>query len=86
MVSILLSDEFLFNLSLSRLSLSTLNQDSFGDFNCTFDVDRLRVRGVHGLRVADASIMPTLTTGNTNVPCIMIGEKAAHMILEDNQS
>lgn len=45
---------------------------------------RLRVHGIQGLRVIDASVFPFVTSGNTNAPTIMVAEKGADMVLQDN--
>jgi len=54
-----------------------------GEDNMAVVDERLRVHGIAALRVADASIMPTIVSGNTNAPAIMIAEKCADMVLQD---
>ena len=60
--------------------VGTLKMGTENDPNAVTD-GTLKVRGVDGLRIADASVMPTITSGNTNAPTMMIAEKAAEMIL-----
>jgi choline dehydrogenase len=64
--------------------VGTTKMGAEGDPMAVLD-SRLRVRGVQGLRVVDAGAMPTITSGNTNSPTLMMAEKAAGWIVEDNR-
>ena len=59
---------------------------AMGDNELAVVDDRLRVRGIRGLRVIDASVMPTITSGNTNAPTVMIAEQGARFVAETGRS
>ena len=65
-----------------QLGGGLLDSDDVEEVGAVVD-ERLRVFGVSALRVIDASVMPTITSGNTNSPTLMIAEKGAAMVLED---
>jgi choline dehydrogenase len=62
--------------------VGTCRMGPASDPNAVVDT-RLRVHGVPGLRIADASVMPTITSGNTNSPTLMIAERAAAWLIAD---
>ena len=64
--------------------VGTCKMGTDGDAMAVVDAE-LRVRGLAGLRVVDASVMPTITSGNTNTPTIMIADKGAHFMIEDRR-
>ena len=57
-----------------------------GNDNYSVVDNKLKVHGIKNLRIADASIMPTLISGNTNAVCMMIGEKCSELILSNNRN
>ena len=56
-----------------------------GDDSSSVVDSELKVHGIRNLRIVDASVMPTITSGNTNAPTMMIAERAAEFIINDNR-